>query len=199
MDRRKRILVGVTFELGLGLVALLVGPLLGIRPWEGVQPQRFAADLGLGLLATLPVWLAYLWARRTSWAPIARLQRQVRTLVHEWLAPAAPLELVVLALAAGVGEELSFRGLLQAWLQNVTHWTTAWLLASLIFGAVHAVSTSYFLVASLMGGYLGGLWLQTGSVVVPIVVHALYDWLVLRDVLARGGMGNRESGNSLAE
>jgi len=37
----------------------------------------------------------------------------------------------------------------------------------------------YALLAGVVGLYLGGLYLLTGNLLVPIVVHALYDVVAL--------------------
>jgi membrane protease YdiL (CAAX protease family) len=53
-------------------------------------------------------------------------------------------------------------------------------------GARYCVSAfrcgpSYHLdiVATVIGAYLGVLWLWTGNLMTPIVVHALYDFVAL--------------------
>ena len=51
--------------------------------------------------------------------------------------------------------------------------------ASVLFGVVHYVSTTYAVLATLMGAYLGVLWLVSENLVTPILVHALYDLVVL--------------------
>ena len=41
------------------------------------------------------------------------------------------------------------------------------------------MSKSYFAFATLIGIYLGGLLLWTDSLLVPIVAHAVYDFIAL--------------------
>jgi len=53
------------------------------------------------------------------------------------------------------------------------------LVASLLFGVVHWLTGLYALLAGMVGLYLGGLYLLTGNLLVPIVVHALYDIVAL--------------------
>src|SRR5262249_54526611 len=59
--------------------------------------------------------------------------------------------------------------------------------ASVLFGLLHAVTPTYAVLATLMGGYLGGLWMATGNILAPIIVHALYDFVVLYYLLAGPG------------
>jgi hypothetical protein len=54
-----------------------------------------------------------------------------------------------------------------------------WIAASLLFGLLHWVTLSYAVLATLIGLYLGGLWIVTGNLLVPAVVHALYDFWAL--------------------
>ena len=86
---------------------------------------------------------------------------------------------MVLSLAAGVGEEMLFRGVVQAVLDR---WWGPWAalpVASLFFGLLHALTPTYAVLATLAGLYLGGVWLLTGNLLVVIVAHAFYDLIAL--------------------
>ena len=48
-----------------------------------------------------------------------------------------------------------------------------------MFGLVHAITPTYFVLASLAGAYLGGVYALTGDIAAPIVAHAVYDFVVL--------------------
>ena len=56
---------------------------------------------------------------------------------------------------------------------------------SLIFGVLHTVTRAYAVLATLMGLYLGGLLLVTDSLLVPMLVHAVYDAVAFL-ILVRG-------------
>jgi membrane protease YdiL (CAAX protease family) len=109
---------------------------------------------------------------RTIYRPLIRTLRprlrDVRT-----------LSLVLLAVASGMGEEVLFRGWLQAEVGLVG--------ASLLFGAVHVWGRDawpYGLYAAAMGAGLGGLLIVTGSLWAPIFAHGLNNllgFLALRD------------------
>ena len=51
--------------------------------------------------------------------------------------------------------------------------------ASALFGLLHPMNSAYILLASIMGLLFGGLWIATGNLLVPILAHALYDFLAL--------------------
>ena len=52
-------------------------------------------------------------------------------------------------------------------------------IASLVFGAFHAVSRLYFLLTTVVGAYLGALFVWCQDLTVPIVAHGLCDFLAL--------------------
>jgi membrane protease YdiL (CAAX protease family) len=101
------------------------------------------------------------------------------------LARRSPAELALLAALAGVGEELLFRGLLQAGLMRVMPSYLALVCASALFGLAHFATSTYAIVAGLMGLYLGGIFLLQGNLLAPIVTHALYDFVALLLVVRR--------------
>jgi len=45
--------------------------------------------------------------------------------------------------------------------------------------ALHTITPAYALLAALIGLYLGGIWMATDNLLVPITIHAVYDFLVL--------------------
>jgi len=86
----------------------------------------------------------------------------------------------LVALLAGLGEELLMRGVLQGWLAGHLPIEWAILLTALVFGLAHFVSGFYFLFATLIGVYLGVVYHLTGNLLVVVLAHALYDWIVVR-------------------
>jgi len=92
--------------------------------------------------------------------------------------------LVIIALMAGIGEELFFRGLLQRMVSDLFNgkkevvsknrltWTnhaTIWIIAFL-FSAIH-LQFYGFIPRLLLGAWFGYLLLWTGSIMVPIIAH----------------------------
>lgn len=178
----------VAFEGGLGLLALALGWLLGVWPIPGIErsavdwPAQLPALLW-GLAATGPMLLAFWLMERFPWGPLADLQRDVERLVVPLFRGCSLTELVLISLAAGVGEELLFRGLLQHGLAQALSppwgvWV-ALVAASLVFGLAHLLSLTYALLATAIGLYLGWLLIWTGNVLAPAVAHGLYDFVAL--------------------
>ncbi len=118
--------------------------------------------------------------------------RSIRRFYAERLKPIfenlSSTEITVISLAAGIGEELLFRGVLQAEMGLVS--------ASVIFGFLHMAGTStvvYGCWVMLMGGVLGGLAIWTGGLVAPIVAHAVYDAAAMSYIRWDVGCGRVES------
>jgi len=93
---------------------------------------------------------------------------------------------IVLSTAAGVAEELVFRGALQGGLALLLARTGLPALAlnlgallgtSALFGQLHSYSSSpaYRVAAFVASAYFGALYLATDNVVVPIVAHLVVD------------------------
>ena len=92
----------------------------------------------------------------------------------------------MVALAAGTGEELLFRGVIQ---EGLVQWQGAMVgvvLSSVLFGFAHALNRYYVLATFFVGLYLGFLYQFSQNIVLVVLVHALYDWIVLRFLLFSG-------------
>ncbi len=131
----------------------------------GATPGR---DLGLGILTgvicAVLAWLL-LW-RIPSLAQVLYTIREILNL------PTLDREtLLMMAVGAGIGEEIIFRGILQP---HLGVWGTA-----VLFGLAHPLSPSYTVYAALAGLVLGYLALWTHALLAPIACHAVYDGLLL--------------------
>lgn len=115
--------------------------------------------------------------------------RRLVALVVDQLGPLlalrSPVELVLLAGAAGLAEELFFRGVMQAGLARVLPDWGAVLVTGAAFGLAHFITPAYALLAGVAGVYLGGLFWLEGSLTAPIVAHAFYDLIALNYVARR--------------
>lgn len=82
---------------------------------------------------------------------------------------------VALGLVAGFGEEMLFRGVLQYELAIRFGNILAVGASSLVFGAVHAVTPLYALLATLASIFFGLLYQGYDNLAVPISTHTVYD------------------------
>jgi uncharacterized protein len=182
---RQPLLAVIAFQGALIPLAVLLAGLLGVPLW--IRFQWTTEALVLGALATLPMLgllgLLAVSGLRAYHELVEQVLELLGPLFHK--APAGAMALV--ALLAGLGEELLLRGVLQGWLAE--HLPIGWaiLLAAVVFGLAHFINGLYFLFATLMGLYLGVLYHVTGNLLVVCLAHALYDWMALRIYLARAG------------
>ena len=171
------LVAGVASECALLLVALVLGRLTGVPPFA-----RYRSDLAAvayGIAATLPLVLMLRWCLATGWPPIRRLVEMVREFLVPHFAGASTGGILLLSVMAGVGEEALFRGVIQAGLDERWPAVAAVGTAALLFGAAHWLSTTYAVLAALVGAYLGLLFVITDNLLVPIVTHAAYDAVAL--------------------
>jgi hypothetical protein len=176
------LLAGVISECALVLIALGLGRLGGVSPFASLRLD--AAGVGIGFAAALPMLVLLRWCLRTGWEPMRALVALVEERLGPYLAGASSGGVVLLAMLAGVGEELLFRGVIQVWLAERFPLWLAVAGASALFGVGHWLSSSYAALAVLIGAYLGLVFLLSGNLLAPIIAHAVYDVVALL-VLAR--------------
>jgi membrane protease YdiL (CAAX protease family) len=174
--------------LGLAVTGLWQ---LGGRAWAALgfaspDLSGIAAGVGAGALIGLalrPLLIARSpkaqAAIRKSFGPLeAILPRDGQQLRWAWL----------VSIFAGVFEEIAYRGYLMAYFGA---WSGPWgalAASSLLFGFAHLYQgKAGVLVTAILGALFGWLYLQTGSLLLPILLHAALDlsqmtsaWLVLR-------------------
>ncbi len=136
----------------------------------------FWIGVGVGLVAVLGLsWQQRLVARSEE------VQRQARDQVRalEALLPHSRSELTrfgLLSITTGICEELLFRGFLIWYLALFSGISGALLLSSVLFGLAHAyLGPRTMLGAGAAGLVLGGLYLLTGSLWVPMLLHAVVN------------------------
>ena len=175
---RRLVAIAIACEAALGVIALGVGWFLERPPLA--QISWTVTGVGYGLAATAPLVVGLLLAIWFPAGPIARLEGIVRQLVTPLFGGATIWELMAVSTAAGWGEEMLFRGLIQSGLAQLSG--QPWLavaIASGVFGAVHPITRTYVVMAAVIGAYLGWLLLFTDNLLVPIIAHATYDFVAL--------------------
>ncbi len=182
-------LTAVVFESALGVLALLLGWMLGPDPramipeldWENLQP--IVSGVLYGLLAAVPILGVIEIVRRLPLEAVRKLEALSDDTLIKTLLQLRKSELIVISLCAGIGEELLFRGWMLYWFAGATGEATpgvfefaiALVGSSIAFGLMHPITKLYVFLAALMGIYFGLLVLLTGNLLIPIVAHAAYD------------------------
>jgi membrane protease YdiL (CAAX protease family) len=167
----------VLLEAALAPLALVLGWALRQPPLADFAWSEEAVLTGLA--ATLPMLALLAIGVRRPVGPI----RRIRDFFDRELAPILEgcewPDLALISVAAGVGEEMLFRGVLQGSLARALNPAAAIALASALFGLLHPVSATYVLLAAFLGAYLGFVWLASGNLLTVIVAHAVYDFVAL--------------------
>ena len=180
-SQRDLMAMAVIAEGGLGLLAIGVGWWLDMNPLDLVTGDWWA--LAWGCLAALPMLGALALTDHLPFWPFDDIADVVDQLLRPLFAKTTVVELAVISALAGIGEELMFRGLIQEglarWIGEPIGVWIALVVASILFGLLHPMNMAYILLAALMGFCLGELWIATGNLLVPIVTHAVYDFLAL--------------------
>jgi membrane protease YdiL (CAAX protease family) len=162
--------------LGLGAAALAWGGLRG-QPNIWQLPGRQEPLVFAGIATCLVLGLAIVFASRLAlyrfdWARM--LHREFRGLLN----PLSDLEIVVLAVASSVGEEMFFRGAMLPAIGVVG--------SSAIFALLHigpkARHLPWTLSSFVIGLLFGAIFNWTGDLTGPVLAHFLVNFLNLRHV-----------------
>jgi uncharacterized protein len=178
LESRPFVVAAMVFEAALAIVALGLGWFLERPPLAQIDWTGQA--IGQGLLATLPLVAGLVLITRYPLGPLKSLDNVVQELLDPLFRPVAIWQFLVISALAGFGEELLFRGVLQAGIEQFAG--SPWLalvVASALFGLAHPLTVTYAVLAASIGVYLGWLWSATGNLLVPIVTHGAYDFVAL--------------------
>jgi membrane protease YdiL (CAAX protease family) len=175
--RETIVLLAILVEGGLLVLATVLGwafdkPPLHVMTWN-------ATGVLEGVAAALPMVAVFFLTQRWPVGPLRRLRRFAEEVVRPVLGPCTVIDLLGISVLAGLGEEMFFRGTMQGVLSVWLDWRLALVVASVVFGLLHAVTFTYAALATLAGLYLGLAAHYTDNLLVAVVAHALYDFLVL--------------------
>ena len=175
------IMFAVFFEGGLAPLSLILGwwwghnPLLQFR-WNLLDALR-------GALAALPLIGLFVLMLRWPIGPLKRIKSFCEDEFVPLLAGSSWSDMALIAISAGVGEEMLFRGAIQSSLASWLGDISGLLLASLLFGMLHPISIPYILVTIGVGLCLGAEYLYTRNLLSVMVTHALYDFALMAYLL----------------
>lgn len=176
-DKSHFLKLATWFEGSLIVIAYVIGWLFSVEPLGHID-----MDLPIiiqGVMGTIPLCLIFGLANAYPTATM----REIRNFLMEKLAPILQkcnwIELLYLALLAGVSEEILFRGVLQPWLERDWGYWGGLLFSNMIFALAHWITPLYGLLAGLTGVYLGLSmdYAPERQLAVPIIIHTLYDFL----------------------
>lgn len=177
---RRRALYTQAMLVQWSLVATLVGAWIAQgRAWDGLGMVWRPLGGFWGVLAGVALVVPFLLRQYASLSPAAAesARRQFESL--EAMLPHTRSErshFFALAVTAGICEELLFRGFL---IWYVAHWTgvlQAIGITSVAFGLGHAYQgVGGMWKTGLVGAFMGLVYLLSGSIWLPMLLHALVD------------------------
>ena len=179
MARSTILILVLVFEAALVGLALLLYRPLGVEP----NPLRLVHATWrttlVGLLCGTVLFIAVAASLRLEWSPIASLRNDIEVVVTEVFGNSRLIDFVFISAAAGIGEEILFRGVMQPGLLACWGVAAGLIITSLVFGFIHYVSFAYAVYASVIGAVFGVLVIAFGNLWTPIVAHATYDCVAL--------------------
>lgn len=138
---------------------------LALRFWE----------IGVGVLATIPLAGSLFWFMRTNVPVLARFRESQLEFISSLGFHLTTPRIIAMSAIAGLSEEVVFRGVLQTFASNHVPMVLAIILTNILFGALHARTLIYAVIAGILGLYLGLVYWATGGLWAVIIAHALYD------------------------
>lgn len=179
-DQREQEVVRFISLFYLAMAAVGLGLIWWRRETFAFDPLASPGDLWpLALLVTVVIAFAVHLLSRLAHTKLPSLRHGARD-IQRLLGNLSPMQIAAVAIASGLGEEMLFRG----WLM---HETGLWI-SSIIFGVVHFPPNRQWLYwpffAFAMALVLGWLYLWSGTLLFPILLHAGVNFLNLRMLLA---------------
>jgi membrane protease YdiL (CAAX protease family) len=151
------------------------------RPWNALglvfRPSWVTLGLVLASATAVTLMVAQLPGALRDYDALARVRRRLANL--ERMLPRTDTELAlfwVLALTAGVCEETLYRGYLFWYLGHWLPVVAVLAVGAIVFGIGHSYQGPRGVLTTTLAGLVaGGVYLLTGSLYLPMVLHAFMD------------------------
>jgi len=151
----------------------------------------------IGIIATTPLAAFLWWFSNTTLEHFAAFRRSQIKFFSEVGFTFTPRRIALMAIAAGISEELLFRGVLQTWGAAFAPELLVIIVTNALFGMMHMRTALYAVIAGLVGMYLGVLYMLTDNLLAPIAAHALYDAVALEYTRRAVSHYNLETGDEV--
>jgi membrane protease YdiL (CAAX protease family) len=166
--RFKILTIAVLMEGAAFIAALLLAGYFEINLFS--LTNNLFRDILIGSIGAVAPFILFLFtlSKKAQNIPLfGSLRKTIVIDVKAIFSNTGLFDLILISLLAGFAEEMLFRGVLQAKFGIV--------IASIIFGLIHCVSPAYVIATTIMGFYIGILFWLSGSLLVPVQLHFIYD------------------------
>lgn len=169
----------VTAIIGASLIplALIIAAALSVDVFSQFLGEP--AAIFWGVIASAPLLAILRGFLVTKWRPLADFRQSQLEFFSTIGFRITTRRALILAVIAGVSEEMLFRGALQTFIARDHSLVYALVLPNILFGALHARTPLYAIIAGFVGLYLALCFAATGSLLTPIITHVLYDFVAL--------------------
>ncbi|MBR5161688.1 MAG: CPBP family intramembrane metalloprotease [Thermoguttaceae bacterium] len=184
----------IIFEGTMALIGAVLALVCGLDLSKAFQTSDMAAffnqlALGVGLAAAMGILFTFL--DHVPWSQLKIVSEKTKEIVNEAFKDSSHFNRFLVCLLAGVGEEILFRGFIFIVIFEFWPWGlefnmnifAAVIISSALFGLGHYISLMYFFLSSLLGVVFCLVFLWTGSLIAPVVAHALYDFFAIEFAL----------------
>ncbi|MCF7708512.1 MAG: CPBP family intramembrane metalloprotease [Verrucomicrobia bacterium] len=180
-DSKRWFWIAASLEAALIPLSFILGWVFDWHPAENLRWNGKEALLGI-FSALLP-FAGYIWILGSEHAGFRRIQAFLDDVMRRLFGNWNILQLAAISILAGLGEELLFRGFLQGILEQTTNAFAAVAISSIVFGMFHLITPLYALITIIMGVYIGLIYMVTDSLLIVIMLHAVYDFAALMHYL----------------
>ena len=184
--------LAILVEGGLALLAIFVGWLgfcAADQPLSQVDSTIISSAFIWAALGMLPMLLILVAMLRMDFGIFRTMRQTVDEMLVPLFAKCTVLDILLISVLAGFGEELFFRWCLQgglaALISGPNGEVIALIVASVVFGLFHCINFSYIIVTTVIGLILGYMMIGSGTYLAPALAHALYDFVALLYILKR--------------
>ena len=197
MNTNAFVIHAIFFEGTMALLGALLALFCGLDLGKAFQTADMAAlfnqlALGVGIAAAMGIIFTIL--DHIPWSQLKKVSEKTKEIINESLKSASHINRFLVCLMAGVGEEVLFRGFIFVAIFEFWPWgldfnmniIAAIIASSVLFGLGHSITLLYFILTALLGVAFCLIFLWTGSLIAPIVAHALYDFYAMETALKEG-------------
>ena len=184
----------IIFEGSLALLGAFLALLCGLdlsKAFYTPDSETLFKQITLGIALAAAMGVIFTVMDYIPWSKLKQVSEKTRKIINESLKDSSRFNRFLVCFVAGVGEEILFRGFIFITIFEFWPWglefnmniIAAVAISSILFGLGHFVTLLYFIITGLMGATFCLVFLWTGSLIAPVIAHALYDFYAMEMAL----------------